>query len=98
LDMIIVLISVIVVAILVYLGIVAYQRYLLKQVDELLNRKADISESPIRQKLMEVSSMNLTGSSAVGLDNIRNDYQEIIDHSLPKIEEISYCTRHKFII
>lgn len=93
LDMIIVLISVIVVAILVYLGIVAYQRYLLKQVDELLNRKADISESPIRQKLMEVSSMNLTGSSAVGLDNIRNDYQEIIDHRLPEVEDIANHSR-----
>lgn len=91
--MIIVLISVIVVAILVYLGIVAYQRYLLKQVDELLNRKADISESPIRQKLMEVSSMNLTGSSAVGLDNIRNDYQEIIDHRLPEVEDIANHSR-----
>jgi septation ring formation regulator len=87
------LISVIVVAILVYLGIVAYQRYLLKQVDELLNRKADISESPIRQKLMEVSSMNLTGSSAVGLDNIRNDYQEIIDHRLPEVEDIANHSR-----
>jgi septation ring formation regulator len=82
-----------VVAILVYLGIVAYQRYLLKQVDELLNRKADISESPIRQKLMEVSSMNLTGSSAVGLDNIRNDYQEIIDHRLPEVEDIANHSR-----
>ncbi|MGX9799080.1 septation ring formation regulator EzrA [Pediococcus acidilactici] len=91
--MIIVLISVIVVAILAYLGIVAYQRYLLKQVDELLNRKADISESPIRQKLMEVSSMNLTGSSAVGLDNIRNDYQEIIDHRLPEVEDIANHSR-----
>ncbi|MEE6658275.1 septation ring formation regulator EzrA [Pediococcus acidilactici] len=91
--MIIVLISVIVVAILVYLGIVAYQRYLLKQVDELLNRKADISESPIRLKLMEVSSMNLTGSSAVGLDNIRNDYQEIIDHRLPEVEDIANHSR-----
>lgn len=91
--MIIVLISVIVVAILVYLGIVAYQRYLLKQVDELLNRKADISESPIRQKLMEVSSMNLTGSSAAGLDNIRNDYQEIIDHRLPEVEDIANHSR-----
>lgn len=91
--MIIVLISVIMVAILVYLGIVAYQRYLLKQVDELLNRKADISESPIRQKLMEVSSMNLTGSSAVGLDNIRNDYQEIIDHRLPEVEDIANHSR-----
>lgn len=91
--MIIVLISVIVVAILVYLGIVAYQRYLLKQVDELLNRKTDISESPIRQKLMEVSSMNLTGSSAVGLDNIRNDYQEIIDHRLPEVEDIANHSR-----
>lgn len=91
--MIIILISVIVVAILVYLGIVAYQRYLLKQVDELLNRKADISESPIRQKLMEVSSMNLTGSSAVGLDNIRNDYQEIIDHRLPEVEDIANHSR-----
>ncbi|KAF0414708.1 septation ring formation regulator EzrA [Pediococcus acidilactici] len=91
--MIIVLISVIVVAILVYLGIVAYQRYLLKQVDELLNRKADISESPIRQKLMEVSSMKLTGSSAVGLDNIRNDYQEIIDHRLPEVEDIANHSR-----
>lgn len=91
--MIIVLISVIVVAILVYLGIVAYQRYLLKQVDELLNRKADISESPIRQKLMEVSSMNLTGSSAVGLDNIRNDYQEIIDHRLPEVEDVANHSR-----
>ncbi|MEO3719472.1 septation ring formation regulator EzrA [Pediococcus acidilactici] len=87
------MISVIVVAILVYLGIVAYQRYLLKQVDELLNRKADISESPIRQKLMEVSSMNLTGSSAVGLDNIRNDYQEIIDHRLPEVEDIANHSR-----
>ncbi|MCZ3394318.1 hypothetical protein MU545_21195, partial [Enterococcus faecium] len=63
LVMIMVLIAIIVVAILVYLGIVSYQRYLLKQIDELLDRKADISESPVRQKLMEVSSMNLTGSS-----------------------------------
>lgn len=87
--MIMVLIAIIVVAILVYLGIVSYQRYLLKQIDELLDRKADISESPVRQKLMEVSSMNLTGSSAIGLDNIRNDYQEIIDHRLPEIEAIA---------
>lgn len=87
--MIMVLIAIIVVAILVYLGIVSYQRYLLKQIDELLDRKADISESPVRQKLMEVSSMNLTGSSAIGLDNIRNDYQEIIDHRLPEIEDIA---------
>lgn len=87
--MIIVLIAIIVVAILVYLGIVSYQRYLIKQVEDLLDRKADISESPVRKKLMEVSSMNLTGSSAVGLDNIRNDYQEIIDHRLPEIEDIA---------
>ncbi|KRN94328.1 septation ring formation regulator EzrA [Pediococcus stilesii] len=87
--MIIVLIAIIVVAILVYLGIVSYQRYLLKQVEDLLNRKADIGESPVRKKLMEVSSMNLTGSSAVGLDNIRNDYQEIIDHRLPEVEDIA---------
>jgi septation ring formation regulator len=87
--MIIVLIAIIVVAILVYLGIVSYQRYLLKQIDELLDRKADISESPVRQKLMEVSSMKLTGSSAISLDNIRNDYQEIIDHRLPEVEDIA---------
>ena len=87
--MLVVLISIIVIAILAYLGIVYYQRHLLSQVEDLLDRKANISESPVKKKLIDVSHLNLTGSSQANLNNIHADYQDIIKKRLPEVEDIA---------
>ncbi|AEV94982.1 septation ring formation regulator EzrA [Pediococcus claussenii] len=84
-----VLIGIIVVAVLIYIGIVAYQRFLLRKITDLQNRRANIGELPVKQKIQEVGDLSLSGSSQVNFNKIESDYSELTDKRLPEIDDIA---------
>lgn len=92
-SMIKVLIGIIVVAILIYIGIVAYQRYLLKQISSLVERKDQVRDFPVKNKINEVGSLKLSGSSLEGYTKLTNDYKAVTTKRLPEIDDIAAHAR-----
>ena len=84
-----VLIGIIVVAILIYVGIVLYQRYLLKQITDLLNKKNDLMDLPVASDLDEVGNLNLAGSSLEEYQNLQDDYRNVKNNKFPEIDELA---------
>ncbi|GEL15807.1 septation ring formation regulator EzrA [Pediococcus cellicola] len=84
-----VLIGIIVVAILIYVGIVLYQRYLLKQITDLLNKKSDLMDLPVASELDEVGDLNLAGSSLEEYQNLQDDYRDVKNNKFPEIDELA---------
>ncbi|WP_412989995.1 septation ring formation regulator EzrA [Pediococcus siamensis] len=84
-----VLIAIIVVAILIYVGIVLYQRYLLKQITDLLNKKSDLMDLPVASELDEVGNLNLAGSSLEEYQNLQDDYRNVKNNKFPEIDELA---------
>ncbi|GAB5054996.1 MULTISPECIES: septation ring formation regulator EzrA [Pediococcus] len=84
-----VLIGIIVVAILIYVGIVLYQRYLLKQITDLQNKKSDLMDLPVASELDEVGNLNLAGSSLEEYQNLQDDYRNVKNNKFPEIDELA---------
>lgn len=78
-----VLIGIIVVAILIYIGIVLYQRYLLKQITDLVNKKNDLMDLPVASDLDEIGNINLAGSSLEEYQNLQDDYRNVKNNKFP---------------
>lgn len=85
--MLVVLIGIVIIAIVVYIGILAYQQRIRRQVATLAEKKASLLKIPLADELHLVGQLSLTGQSLEQFEALQSDYDEITKHRLPRIDD-----------
>jgi Negative regulator of septation ring formation len=85
--MYVVLIGIVIIAIIVYLGILAYQQRIRRQVAALADKKASLLKIPLADELKLVGQLSLTGQSLEQFEQLQSDYGEITENRLPRIDD-----------
>ena len=86
--MVIFLISLIIIALVIYLGVYLFKRHKAKQIEVYQAKVNEITENSLEKELAEISKLNLSGDSLTEFENVDNDYREIVNRKLPEISEL----------
>lgn len=86
--MIQVLIAIVVVSVLIYVGIMLYQRYLSNNLTKLIDRKNKLQDETLERKIREIGALKLSGSAQSEFENNRDNYNNIIGDKIPAIDQI----------
>ena len=86
--MVIFLISLIIIALVIYLGVYLFKRHKVKQIEVYQAKVNEITENSLEKELAEISKLNLSGDSLTEFEKIDKDYREIINRKLPEISEL----------
>ncbi|CAJ1228634.1 septation ring formation regulator EzrA [Levilactobacillus zymae] len=84
--MVVVLIGIVILAIIVYVGILAYQQRIRQQVAALADKKASLVAIPLADEVKLVSQLSLTGQSLERFETLQNDYADITKERFPRID------------
>ena len=86
--MVIFLISLIIIALVIYLGVYLFKRHKAKQIEVYQAKVNEITENSLEKELAEISKLNLSGDSLTGFEKVDKDYREIVNRKLPEISEL----------
>lgn len=86
--MVIFLISLIIIALVIYLGVYLFKRHKAKQIEVYQAKVNEITENSLEKELAEISKLNLSGDSLTEFEKVDKDYREIINRKLPEISEL----------
>ena len=86
--MVIFLISLIIIALVIYLGVYLFKRHKAKQIEVYQAKVNEITENSLEKELAEISKLNLSGDSLTEFERVDKDYREIINRKLPEISEL----------
>lgn len=81
------LIGIVIIAIIVYIGILAYQQRIRRQVKALADKKASLVEIPLADELQLVGQLSLTGQTLEQFQELQGEYTDIQETRLPRIDE-----------
>ncbi|GEO68655.1 septation ring formation regulator EzrA [Levilactobacillus acidifarinae] len=84
--MVVVLIGIVILAIIVYVGILAYQQRIRRQVAVLADKKASLVAIPLADEVKLVGQLSLTGQSLERFETLQNDYADITKERFPRID------------
>ncbi|MDT6980987.1 septation ring formation regulator EzrA [Levilactobacillus zymae] len=84
--MVVVLIGIVILAIIVYVGILAYQQRIRRQVAVLADKKASLVAIPLADEVKLVGQLSLTGQSLERFEALQNDYADITKERFPRID------------
>lgn len=84
--MVVVLIGIVILAIIVYVGILAYQQRIRRQVAALADKKASLVAIPLTDEIKLVGQLSLTGQSLEQFETLQNDYADITKERFPRID------------
>lgn len=82
-----VLIGIVILAIIVYVGILAYQQRIRRQAKQLADQKAALVAIPLTDELKLASQLSLTGQSLEQFKSLQEDYQDITQERYPRIDD-----------
>lgn len=82
-----VLIGIVILAIVVYAGVLVYQSRIRKQVGALSTKKASMVEIPLADELNLVGQLSLTGQSLEQFQQLQEDYQDITENRFKRIDQ-----------
>lgn len=85
--MVAVLIGIVILAIIVYAGVLVYQQRIRRQVTALTAKKEAMVEIPLEEELHLVGQLSLTGQSADQYDQLKADFVDINDNRFVRIDE-----------
>lgn len=86
--MVIFLISLIIIALVIYLGVYLFKRHKAKQIEVYQAKVNEITENSLEKDLAEISKLNLSGDSLTEFEKVDKDYREIVNRKLPEISEL----------
>lgn len=86
--MVIFLVSLIIVALVIYLSVYLYKRHNTNLIEQYQLGVKEITDTSIEKEMAEISHLNLSGDSLNEFEEIDKDYREIINRKLPEISEI----------
>ena len=86
--MVIFLISLIIIALVIYLGVYLFKRHKAKQIEVYQAKVNEITENSLQKELAEISKLNLSGDSLTEFEKVDKDYREIVNRKLPEISEL----------
>lgn len=86
--MVIFLISLIIIALVIYLGVYLFKRHKAKQIEVYQAKVNEITENSLEKELAEISKLNLSGDSLTEFEKADKDYREIVNRKLPEISEL----------
>lgn len=86
--MVIFLISLITIALVIYLGVYLFKRHKAKQIEVYQAKVNEITENSLEKELAEISKLNLSGDSLTEFEKVDKDYREIVNRKLPEISEL----------
>ncbi|KRN01923.1 septation ring formation regulator EzrA [Levilactobacillus senmaizukei DSM 21775 = NBRC 103853] len=86
-KMIGVLIGIVILAIIVYLGVLAYQQRVRKQVAALTTKKESMMTIPLADEIKLVGEMSLTGHSLENYEDLQADYTDIKENRFERIDQ-----------
>ncbi len=86
--MVIFLISLIIIALVIYLGVYLFKRHKAKQIEVYQAKVNEITENSLEKELAEISKLNLSGDSLTEFEKVDKDYREIVNRKLPEISEL----------
>lgn len=82
-----VLIGIVILAIVVYVGVLVYQQRIRKQVVALTTKKASMVAIPLADELKLVGQLSLTGQSLEQFQQLQADYQDITENRFKRIDQ-----------
>ncbi|WP_164511400.1 septation ring formation regulator EzrA [Levilactobacillus mulengensis] len=82
-----VLIGIVILAIVVYVGVLVYQQRIRKQVVTLTTKKASMVAIPLADELKLVGQLSLTGQSLEQFQQLQADYQDITENRFKRIDQ-----------
>jgi len=82
-----VLIGIVILAIVVYVGVLVYQQRIRKQVAALTTKKASMVTIPLADELKLVGQLSLTGQSLEQFQQLQADYQDITENRFKRIDQ-----------
>ena len=86
--MVIFLISLIIIALVIYLGVYLFKRHKAKQIEVYQAKVNEITENSLEKELAEISKLNLSGDSLTEFEKVDKDYRKIVNRKLPEISEL----------
>ena len=86
--MVIFLVSLVIVALLIYLGVYLYKRRNAKLIDSYQEGVKHITNTSLEKEMAEISHLNLSGESLTEFEKIDKDYREIVNRKLPEVSEL----------
>lgn len=86
--MVIFLVSLVIVALLIYLGVYLYKRRNAKLIDSYQEGVKHITDTSLEKEMAEISHLNLSGESLTEFEKIDKDYREIVNRKLPEVSEL----------
>lgn len=86
--MVIFLISLVIIALVIYLGVYLFKRHKAKQIDTYQEKVNEITQNSLEKELADISKLNLSGDSLTEFEQVDKDYREIINRKLPEISEL----------
>ncbi len=88
------LIAIIIAALIIYLIMILMQRNLVKQIQQLNERKRSLASMPVERKINAVKKMKLSGSSLASLDKWTAEYDDLHKNGLAQVNDY-LTTAHK---
>ncbi|AYM03549.1 septation ring formation regulator EzrA [Levilactobacillus brevis] len=82
-----VLIGIVILAIVVYVGVLIYQQRIRKQVTALTTKKESMVAIPLTDELNLVGKLSLTGQSLAQFQQLQADYQDITENRFKRIDQ-----------
>lgn len=86
--MVIFLVSLVIVALLIYLGVYLYKRRNAKLIDSYQEGVKHITDTSLEKEMAEISHLNLSGESLTEFEKIDKAYREIVNRKLPEVSEL----------
>lgn len=82
-----VLIGIVILAIVIYVGVLVYQQRIRRQVAALTTKKESMVAIPLKDELALVGQLSLTGQSLEQYQSLQTDYADITTNRFPRIDE-----------
>lgn len=85
--MISVLIGIVILAIVIYAGVLIYQQFLIRKLRGIDQERTTLSLDQLGASVEEVKSMSLTGKTLEQVEALSNDYEDLTENRLPRLEK-----------
>lgn len=86
--MIVFFVAIVVIAILLYLGILYFQKSFKKQINSNQEELEELTDSGLEKKIKQIKNLHLTGESLSEFEEVQKNYKHLIKRVYPEISEM----------
>lgn len=82
-----ILIGIIILAIVIYAGVLIYQQYLIRQLKGINQKRQGLEIDKLETAVDQVKAMSLTGKTLEQVEQLNSEFVELTDHRLPRLKK-----------